>query len=141
MGGVVRFSPPRSLRQGAGGRGGVWVDRPSGRGPKGGLVRGLVYVYAILDGVVGGELWGIEGGRVRWIEEAGLAAAVSDVPRGDFDEEPLNARIRDLAWLGPRAEAHQAVNAQLAEQAEACLPLAFGTVFRTDDRVRELLSG
>src|SRR5579884_639978 len=107
MGGVVRFSPPRSLRQGAGGRGGVWVDRPSGRGPKGGLVRGLVYVYAILDGVVGGGVWG----GVGWIEGAGLAAAGSGVPRGDFDEGPRNARRRDLAWIGPRAEAHQAVNA------------------------------
>src|SRR5579884_3904209 len=31
-GGGERDHPPGSLRQGAGGQGGVWVDRPSGRG-------------------------------------------------------------------------------------------------------------
>jgi hypothetical protein len=44
-----------------------------------------------------------------------------------------------MAWLGPRAVAHQDVNARLHEQAEAIVPLAFGTVFRDDDRVRHLL--
>ena len=72
---------------------------------------------------------GIDGAHVRWVVTEELAAAVSNVPADDFEEEPLNARVRDMAWLGPRAVAHQAVNAQLFEAADACLPLAFGTVF------------
>jgi len=77
---------------------------------------------------------------VRWIRTEQLAAAVSNVAAEDFEEEPLNAHVRDMAWLGPRALAHQAVNAQLFEASDASLPLAFGTVFRDDERVRRLLT-
>jgi hypothetical protein len=69
-----------------------------------------------------------------------LAAAVSDVPSEDFEEEPLNTNVRDMNWLGPRAVAHQDVNAWLFEAVEAVVPLAFGTVFRNDERVRLLLT-
>ena len=44
-----------------------------------------------------------------------------------------------MAWLGPRAVAHQDVNDRLHEAAEAMIPLAFGTVFRDDERVRHML--
>ena len=99
----------------------------------------LVYVYAILPRPIATNLAGIDAQPVRWVVDDGLAAAVSDVPAEDFDEAPLNDNIRDMVWLGPRAVAHQDVNARLHEQAEAIVPLAFGTVFRDDDRVRHLL--
>ena len=99
----------------------------------------LVYVYAILPRPIATDIQGINARPVRWVVDDGLAAAVSDVPAADFDEAPLNDNIRDMAWLGPRAVAHQDVNARLHEQAEAIVPLAFGTVFRDDDRVRHLL--
>jgi hypothetical protein len=102
-------------------------------------VSSLVYVYAVLPGAVADDLVGIGGQPVRWVTQDNLAAAVSDVPAEEFDEEPLNARIGDMGWLGPRAVAHQEVNSELHERAEAIVPLAFGTVFRDDDRVRQLL--
>jgi hypothetical protein len=102
-------------------------------------VTSLVYVYAVLPRPIASDIAGINAQPVRWVVDDGLAAAVSDVPAEDFDEAPLNDHIRDLAWLGPRAVAHQDVNARLHEQAEAIVPLAFGTVFRDDDRVRHLL--
>jgi gas vesicle protein GvpL/GvpF len=102
-------------------------------------VRALVYVYAVLPEPVAGELSGIDARPVRWIAEGGLAAAVSDVPSADFDEQPLNERVRDMSWLGPRAVAHQEVNYRLHADSEASVPLTFGTVFRDDDRVRQLL--
>jgi hypothetical protein len=73
------------------------------------------------------------------VVEQQLAAAVSDVPASDFEEGPLNERIRDLRWLEPRAVVHQAVNARLHELSPAVLPVSFGTVFRNDERVRDLL--
>jgi hypothetical protein len=76
---------------------------------------------------------------VRWVETPGLVAAVSDVSAEEFGEEPLNVNVRDMAWLGPKAIAHQDVNARLFEAAEAIVPLAFGTVFLDDERVRDLL--
>jgi hypothetical protein len=98
-----------------------------------------VYVYAILPRPVASVMKGIDGRPVRWVAEHDLAAAVSDVPGDEFDEEPLNANVRDLGWLGPRAVAHQEVNARLHEESEAIVPLAFGTVFRNDQRVEHML--
>ena len=99
----------------------------------------LVYLYAVLGHSLDVSLTGIDGQPIRWVEGDHLAAAVSDVPGEDFEEEPLNANVRDMAWLGPRAVAHQDVNASLFEASTAIVPLAFGTVFRDDARVRQLL--
>ena len=98
-----------------------------------------MYLYAVLPRPVAEEVRGIEDRPVRWLVEGDLVAAVGNVPAADFDEGPLNERIQDLRWLEPRAVAHQAVNARLHELSPALLPLAFGTVFRNDERVRTLL--
>ena len=100
----------------------------------------LRYVYAVVPRPIASTVKGIGGKSVRWVVEKDLAAAVTDVPAEEFDEEPLNANVRDLGWLGPRAVAHQEVNSQLHEQSEAIVPLAFGTVFRDDERVQHMLS-
>ncbi len=100
----------------------------------------MIYVYAILGAPLEADIHGINQERIRWVTRDLLAAAVSDVPAEDFDQEPLNENVRDMAWLGPRAIAHQDVNARLFELADALLPLAFGTVFRDEGGVRELLA-
>jgi Gas vesicle synthesis protein GvpL/GvpF len=99
----------------------------------------LVYVYAVLPRPIASDIKGIDSRPVRWVVEDDLAAAVSDVPDEEFDEAPLNEHVRDLSWLGPRAIAHQEVNDLLHADGEAVVPLAFGTVFRDEDRVRQLL--
>lgn len=99
----------------------------------------LVYVYAILPHALEASLQGIDAAPVRWLESTTLVAAVSDVPSDEFGEAPLNENVRDMGWLGPRAMAHQDVNARLFETSEAIVPLAFGTVFRDDERVRQFL--
>jgi hypothetical protein len=103
------------------------------------VTAGLVYVYAILAEPWAGELTGINSQPVRWLTAGGLTAAVSDVPEEEFGEEPLNESVRDMTWLEPRAVEHQNVNYRLHEAVEAMIPLAFGTVFRDDDRVRQML--
>ena len=100
----------------------------------------LVYLYAVVSQPLADTPTGIDDQPIRWVVANGLAAAVSDVSAKDFEEEPLNAHVKDMAWLGPRAVAHQEVNARLFESSAAILPLAFGTVFRDDDRVRQLLT-
>jgi hypothetical protein len=102
-------------------------------------VAALVYVYAVLPRPAASGLTGINSRPVRFVSDGELVAAVSDVPAEDFDEAPLNEHVRDMGWLGPRAVAHQEVNSQLHQTVEATVPLAFGTVFRDDDRVRQLL--
>ncbi len=101
----------------------------------------LVYLYAITgpDGSSVRTTDAIEGRSVRTLEESGLVALVSDVPESSYDQAALDEHVRDPAWLTPRATAHQAVNAAAHEQAQASLPVPFGTIFREDERVREML--
>jgi hypothetical protein len=99
----------------------------------------LVYVYGVVEQPLATEVPGIDSRLVRWVSTSGLTAAVSDVPEAEFGEVALNAGLQDMGWLGPRAVAHQVVNARLQELADALVPLAFGTVFRDDERVREML--
>lgn len=100
----------------------------------------LVYVYAVADGPVDTTFGGIDLMPLRWVCSAGLCAAVSDVPAAEFAEEPLNANVTDMDWLGPRAVAHQEVNAHLHRITTAAIPLSFGTVFQDDGRVSEFLA-
>jgi hypothetical protein len=102
--------------------------------------RPLVYVYAVVTRPVATRIRGIDSQPIRWVSEHNLVAAVSDVPGEEFDEEQLNANVCDMGWLGPRAVAHQEVNSRLHQEAEAIVPLAFGTVFRDDERVRQMLA-
>lgn len=104
----------------------------------------LRYVYGIVPAAAAGAigpaaLRGIDGTTVRSVTEAGLAAAVSDVDGEAYAGDALNERIADLDWLAERATAHQGVNARLLELAGTVLPLAFGALYRDDERVREML--
>jgi hypothetical protein len=104
----------------------------------------LRYVYGIAraddrDRVSSAGIDGIEGGRVRAIVEGPLLAAVSDVDEREYDTEPLNAHVRDLDWLAPRASAHQTVNGRLLDLVGSVLPLSFGAIYRDDERVKAML--
>lgn len=105
----------------------------------------LVYLYAITAAADAPQALGddapqgISGHPVAAVVEGPLAAIVGPVPAGEFDEAPLNANLSDLEWLAPRAEAHQRVNAHVAERAGASLPLSFGAVFRSEDSLRALM--
>ena len=73
----------------------------------------LLYVYGIIPAPAAapsprpgwGEagLVGIGGASVGLVSEGPIAAVVSAVPAEEFDEQPLNSRLRDLEWLSPRA--------------------------------------
>lgn len=103
----------------------------------------LLWLYAVAGSEAGafasGAYAGIEGRPVRAVEEGGLVALVSDVPADAYEQAALDEAVRDGRWLTPRATAHQAVNAEAHQTIEAVLPVPFGTIYRTDDRVREML--
>ncbi len=104
----------------------------------------LRYVYGVTAAAAAraiddAGLRGIDGASVRAIATGDLAAAVSDVASDRYGADALNERIADLDWLTERASAHQEVNARLLEIAGTVLPLAFGALYRDDERVREML--
>ncbi|MBX0331527.1 GvpL/GvpF family gas vesicle protein, partial [Oscillochloris sp. ZM17-4] len=97
------------------------------------------YVYGVIAGP-GADLPagpGVEpGAPVVCVGEGDLAAVVSPVPLERFDPEQLEARLSDLAWLEPRARAHQAV---LSGISAPVAPLRFGTIFCDEAGVRAML--
>lgn len=109
----------------------------------------LVYVYGIVRSTDArpellellARTEGIGGAPLRLVADGPCAAVVTDVPEREFAEEPLNAHLRDLDWLGPRAVLHQEANAALATRASALVPLSFGTIFRDDAGVARMLGG
>jgi hypothetical protein len=104
----------------------------------------LRYVYGIARAddaarVVTAGLTGIDERSVGCVVEGTLLAAASDVDEAEWSEAPLNEHLRDLDWLTARAAQHQAVNGRLLEILGTVLPLSFGTIYRDDERVREML--
>lgn len=100
----------------------------------------LVYLYAVGPALTAGwlaanDLPGIAGSPVRAVCERQLTAAVSDVPADQFDQEPLDRNVVDPEWLAPHAAAHHEVNAALLDGVGTILPLAFGTIFRSEEGV------
>lgn len=68
-----------------------------------------------------------------------LAAVVSRVPLADYDEEVLPARLADATWTAVRALRHERVVEHFARRA-AVVPLRFGTIYRTQSGVEEMLT-
>ncbi len=103
---------------------------------------GLVYVFCILSGDAAVSLEGIPGMEPerppRAIRAGGVQAVASEVGP-DFSEEALNASIRDLDWLSPRAVRHHEVVDTLFERAKLLLPLTFGAIFTSEASLRQRL--
>ena len=100
------------------------------------------YVY----GVIGAEtapdrlFAGVDGvaGAVVLVQEGRLAAIASPVPLAEFGEEELTENLRDPAWLEQRVRAHESV-LEAALETDGLVPFRFGTIYRDEDRVREML--
>jgi hypothetical protein len=103
-----------------------------------------VYVYAVsragpdrmseaMEGV-----GGVAGAPVRAVGRSGLTALVSTVDLAEFGEDALKRNLEDLDWLESTARAHHAVVDGAAAVA-VTLPLRLVTVYRSDERVREVL--
>lgn len=101
----------------------------------------LTYLYAVVPADAPeppAELRGIDGGPVRLLLAAGLAAAVGEVPAEEYRADVLDARTADLAWVGERGAAHEAVLLWLSDRGPV-LPLTLFSLHSDPGRVRALL--
>ena len=101
-----------------------------------------VWVYAVarridddwLDGATG-----VDGGPVRAVAAAGLAAAVTAVRLEEFGEEPLRGHLEDLSWLDATARMHHHVIEIIARHGPV-VPMRLATIFHDDGSVAGMLA-
>lgn len=101
----------------------------------------LTYLYGVvpLDTPEPPEtLRGVDGHAVRLLRGGGVMGAVSEVPTDLYAEDPLNARLTDLAWVGERGVAHERVLTWFADRGTV-IPLAPFSLHHDEARVRERL--
>lgn len=99
------------------------------------------YVYAVcrpFDTAPLDVLTGVGGYPVHFVVEGDLAAVVSTVPLDEFDEQALHTKLEDLRWLEEVARAHHGVVDEVALRV-VTVPLRLATVYRGDERVRQVL--
>lgn len=93
----------------------------------------ILYVYAITRT---GNLPGCEGvdGMTRFgsVDADGVSAVYSAVDRASFSQEAIDARARDLEWLGAIGYRHQEVVSDLMANG-AVVPLRAFTLFSTSE--------
>src|SRR5690606_14746928 len=101
----------------------------------------LVYLYGIVPADApdpSDELVGLEGRPVRLLRDGAVAALVSEVPADSYADEPLNAHLDDIGWVGERGLAHERVLDWFAERGPV-VPLSLFSLHRDDERVRARL--
>jgi hypothetical protein len=103
----------------------------------------LLYMYGIVPAgapIPPPELRGLEDGPVRLLEVGAVAAIVSEVPAGDYEDDALNARLEDLEWIGERGLAHERVLDWFIGRAPV-LPLSLFSLHRDERRATERIEG
>lgn len=110
-------------------------------GPADAAQRGY-YVYGLL-GSEQPTLAGVHGvddsSPVFVVEEDGVGAIVSEVPLEEFGESAIQQKLEELPWVEAKVRAHELVLEQAARDVPV-LPLRFGTIYRSLDRLRNVLA-
>jgi Gas vesicle synthesis protein GvpL/GvpF len=97
----------------------------------------LYYLYCIAGAV---PLLRTEAaaGDMRLIEAGGVYAVVGRVSSEDFSEENLMKNLRNIKWLETRVIQHQKIIEETMAYSTV-VPFKFATIFRTEERITELL--
>jgi len=98
----------------------------------------LLYVYAVVPRTahLGGAPPGVDGASLTLVGEGDVAALASHVDASYA--EGLDDRLANVAWLGPRATAHDAVLTWASDRGPV-VPLPLLSLFRSDEAVRRTL--
>ncbi|HEX5437395.1 MAG TPA: GvpL/GvpF family gas vesicle protein [Gemmatimonadaceae bacterium] len=101
----------------------------------------VVYVYGVVDAHTDASAApsGVEDARVTVERRGEVAALVSVLDRAAYDSDVVASRAGDMAWVAPRAIAHDIV-LSWAASAGAVVPLPMLTLFRDAEGVRAMLT-
>ena len=97
----------------------------------------LVYLYGIVPAGTPdppAALTGLDGSPVRLLRMGEIAAVVGEVPAEVYADDPLNARLDDLAWVGQQGMAHEHVLDWFADQGSV-IPLSLFSLHQDEKRV------
>ena len=99
----------------------------------------LYYVYAVVPSPIAAEgaPAGIDGQPVTLVASGDVAALASRVDPATYGEG-LDDRVADVAWIAPRATAHDTVLTWAADVG-AVVPLPILSLFRSEHAVRAML--
>lgn len=100
----------------------------------------VLYAYAVVPASTDTSTCpsGIDGGAVESVTSGSIAVLVSSVGREGYSPERVELMSDEVAWLGPRASAHDAVVTWAGDRG-AVVPLPIFTLFTDESRVREML--
>lgn len=100
----------------------------------------VVYVYGIVSAAldVSGAPCGLDDAPVKTEREGELAALFSYLDAATYAGGTAEARAGDVAWIGPRAVAHDAV-LTWASDAGGVVPFPMFTLFSNEDAARAML--
>lgn len=104
----------------------------------------LWWVYAVVqeasgaDGAATGAPAGVDDADVRSVREGGLAALASPVDGQAYAPDRVAELAGEVAWIGPRAVAHDAVTTWASERGDA-VPIPMLTLFADEAGVRGML--
>lgn len=83
---------------------------------------------------------GLDGAPVEVLSEGDLAALVSWLPAATYDRARVEALAGDVAWIGGRAVAHDAVVTWASERG-GVVPVPMFALYSGPDAVRAMLAG
>ena len=100
----------------------------------------LYYVYAVVPAATAVEVApsGIDDRPVTLVGDREVAALVTRVDASEYGDG-LDDRVANVAWLAPRATAHDGV-LTWASDVGAVVPLPILSLFRSEDAVRSMLA-
>lgn len=100
----------------------------------------ILYVYGIAPaGIrVATAPPGLDNAALSIIESGDIAALVSNLDAELYSREQIEASVADVAWVGPRAVAHDAMVTWASEQG-GVIPLPAFTIFSDESAVQTML--
>jgi len=98
----------------------------------------LIYLFSLTGNVPLFVNSGLEG-DLLFLEIDGLYAAVKYVLESDYSEENIKKNISDVAWLDANVREHLRL-ITLIMQVETVIPFNFGTIYKSEDSLRQFVS-
>jgi hypothetical protein len=98
----------------------------------------LVYLYGFTAGTGAhppGDLIGVGGTPARPVDLGRAHAWVGDVPAAEFAPEAVEARMRDLVWVGDQGALHERVVTWFVDHG-GILPVRLLTLYSSDEALR-----